>query len=199
MTGPADEEAIAELFRNPPVLLTERLILRRIQKSDESDMYEYASQREVVKYLTWEAHSSPRETKYRLNLMDREYKKGRFYDWAVVLRDGGGEGKMIGTCGFTSFDFRNRSCEVGYVINPAFSGHGYAPEALCRVLRFAFCELEMHRAEARYVIDNVRSRRVMEKCGMRFEGVRRDGAIIHGRYADVGVCSILAGEFLGRF
>ena len=192
-------ESVGDLFRHPPVITTERLILRSFLARDAEDMYEYASRPDVVRYLKWEAHSSLYETKYRLGLIAREYKKGRFYDWAVVLRgERGDEGKMIDSCGFTSFDISNRSAEIGYVINPAYAGRGYATEAVCRVLRFAFCELGLHRVEARYATGNAASRRVMEKCGMRFEGVLREAAVIRGEPVDVGICSILSREFLSR-
>jgi len=197
--GVIGKEDLKELFRRPPVITTERLILRKIEKKDASDVYEYASRPDVVRYLTWSAHSSPAETRMRLSLIEKAYRRGLFYDFAVVLRDGEKEGKMIGTCGFTSFDLPNRSCEVGYVINPAYSGRGYATEALCRVLRFAFCELGLHRAQARYDVDNSASRRVAEKCGMTFEGVLRESVSIGGRMRDVGVSSILSGEFFAGF
>ena len=45
------------------------------------------------------------------------------------------------------------------------------------------------------MVGNEASRRVMEKVGMRFEGVLRDGMKIKERYRDVGVCAILAKDF----
>ena len=105
---------------------------------------------------------------------------------------------MIGTCGFTSLDFKHNSAEVGYVLNSAVWGKGYAVEALTRVLRFAFIDLNVHRVEAKYIVGNERSLRVMKKCGMKFEGIRRESMFIKGNYRDIGCCSILADEFLCR-
>ncbi len=191
-----DRIDLKRTFSKPPVLGTDRLILRQMRPDDAEDMFEYASRDDVTKYLTWKPHDSLRTTKSYLNLITAKYRRGEFYDWAVVLRDpDGGEGKMIGTCGFTSFDLNNSSAEAGYVINPAYRGRGYAPEALCRVERFAFCELGLHRLESRYIVGNDSSRRVMEKAGMKFEGIRRGGVRIDGSFYDVGVCAILAQEF----
>ena len=67
---------------------------------------------------------------------------------------------MIGTCGFSSFDFANNSAEVGYVINPAYQKRGYAPEALLEVMMFGFMELNLHRIEARYMDGNDASRKI---------------------------------------
>ena len=102
---------------------------------------------------------------------------------------------MVGTCGFTSFNCVSDSAEVGYVLNPEYWGKGIATEALTRVLRFGFEELKLHRIEARFIQENERSLHVMEKVGMTFEGVMREGMLIKGRYRNVGVCSILKKEY----
>ena len=47
---------ITKIFRNPPILDTERLILRKIVKTDYPDMYEYSKRAEVTKYLLWSPH-----------------------------------------------------------------------------------------------------------------------------------------------
>jgi len=85
---------------------------------------------------------------------------------------------------------------VGYVLNPAYWGMGIAPEAVRRVIDFGFRELNVHRIEAKYMVENARSRRVMEKVGMTFEGVKRASMYIKGEYRDIGYCAILADEFI---
>ena len=102
---------------------------------------------------------------------------------------------MIGTCGFTRFDYANNSAEIGYVLNPAYHGQGFATEAVEKVLEFGFDRLCLNRIEGKYMVENKASRRVMEKCSMTFEGVRREGMLIKGRYRNVGVCSILKKEY----
>ncbi len=184
---------IFDLFSRIPTLTTARLTLRRMKTSDWRDMYEYAHQEKVTKYLLWEPHKAPEQTQDYLRYLQAQYRAGDFYDWAVVLND---EKKMIGTCGFTSLDFVNNCAEVGYVLNPAYWGKGIAAEALRRVMDFGFMELNVHRIEAKYIVGNDNSRRVMEKCGMAFEGVRRSSMFIKGSYRDIGVCSIISDEYM---
>ena len=81
------------------------------------------------------------------------------------------------------------------MLNPEYWGKGIATEALTRVLRFGFEELKLHRIEARFIQENERSLHVMEKVGMRFEGIAREGMRIKERYRDVGTCAILAADF----
>ncbi len=186
---------VSRLFSHIPTLSTERLTLRRMLPSDAYDMYEYASLPEVTRYLTWRPHESRDFTRKYLEFIQEKYRSGEFSDWAVVVRDGWRE-RMIGTCGFTRFDFDNNSAEVGYVLNPAFHGQGIATEALSRVLSFGFHEMELNRIEARYMLGNKASRRVMDKVGMHFEGVRRSSMLVFGEYRDIGVCSIIREEYI---
>ena len=102
---------------------------------------------------------------------------------------------MIGTCGFTRFDLRNNSAEIGYVLNPAYHDRGLATEAAHEVIKFGFEELGLHRIEARHIAGNDASHRVMQKLGMTPEGCLRESYYINGTYRTVTVCSILAKEF----
>ncbi len=103
---------------------------------------------------------------------------------------------MIGTCGFTSFDLPDNSAEVGYVLNRSRWGEELAPEALRAVLRFGFNYLGLHRIEAHYMVGNEKSLRVMQKVGMKFEGILRDFMFVKGDYVSVGVAAVLRDEFV---
>lgn len=191
-----NRDTIYKIFGRIPTLETERLILRKMRTSDTRDMYEYSRLPKVTKYLLWDPHESSSQTLEYLEYLQTRYRLGDFYDWGVVFRE---SGKMIGTCGFTRFDFENNSAEVGYVLNPDFWGRGIAAEALKRVMHFGFMELNLHRIEARYMSENSKSRRVMEKCKMKFEGIKRSSLYVKGQYHDVGSCSILSEEFIKEF
>ena len=59
---------------------------------------------------------------------------------------------------------------VGYSIAAERAGQGYMTEALNRVVRFGFAELELHRLQASIIPRNKASLRVLEKCRFRYEG-----------------------------
>lgn len=184
-------DKIAKVFSKPPKLYTQRLILRAMTHRDWRDMFEYASNPEVTRYLLWAPHDSPEYTKRYLKQVETSYKKGQFFDWGVEFAE---NGKFIGTCGIASIDTTNNTAEIGYVINPAYRGIGIATEAVSHVINFCFDELGFNRIEARYMIGNDASRRVMEKCGMNFEGIKRQGIFVRDGYVDIGICSILAAD-----
>ena len=103
---------------------------------------------------------------------------------------------MIGTCGFNAFDCDNGSTEIGYVLNPAYWGHGYACEAVEAVLRFGFIDIGLNRIEARHMVGNDRSAGVMKHCGMQYEGTLRDVLFVKNKYRTVSVYSILKRDFV---
>lgn len=185
-------ESICTVFSNMPTLETERLILRPMQISDADDMFRYASRRDVTEFLLWSPHPTKSYTEDYLRCIRARYRIGEFYDWAVVEKD---SGHMIGTCGFTRFDPPHNSAEIGYVLNPEYHGYGYATEAARRVIEYGFDELGLHRIEARFMKGNDASFHVMDKLGMTFEGYRRDGMLVKGKYRTIGTSSILKHEY----
>lgn len=187
------KETIFKKLKKFPVLETDRLILRKMKVSDYADMYEYAKRDDVTKYLLWRSHPDARYTRDYLGYVQSQYRAGEFFDWAVIHRD---SNKMIGTCGFAKLDYENNSAEIGYVINPAFWRRGYATEAVQRVVEYGFTELNLHRLEARYIVGNEVSRRVMEKCGMVFEGIHRSSLFVKGEYVSVGYCAMTGNDYI---
>jgi ribosomal-protein-alanine N-acetyltransferase len=186
------KEAVYRIFANIPTLESERLSLRKIYVSDYEDMYEYAHLGEVPKYLTWYPHTSKQYTKEYLHYISTQYSLGNFYDWAITLKD---EGRMIGTCGFTRFNFTSNSAEIGYVLNPKYHGRGIATEAVKRVMKYGFIELGLHRVECRFIEGNDASRRVMERVGMTFEGYSRESMLVKHEYKTIGTYSMLVSEY----
>jgi len=192
---------IRKVFSNIPTLRTQRLTLRKIKPEDSADMFEYSRIPDVSEYLLWTPHKNEDYTRDYLEQLQSQYRDGYFYDWAVVLpvRDSsslyGVRQKMIGTCGFTSISLDNNAAEIGYVLNPNYWGYGFAPEAVMAVLDFGFNKMGFNRIEARYIVGNDRSLRVMQKCGMTFEGIKRELMYVKGEYRDIGSCAILKREY----
>ncbi len=186
------KERVYKIFSHMPTLHTEHLSLRPMHPIDADDMFDYAKRKDVTEYLLWSPHSSKLYTKDYLNYIQNRYALGDFYDWAIIDRD---SRRMIGTCGFTKIDTANNSAEIGYVLNPDFSGKGYATEAARCVMNFGFSELDLHRIEARFMKGNDASLRVMEKLGMYFEGYHKDSVFVKGSYRTVGYCAITKEDF----
>ena len=186
------KESLHRIFSKMPMLRTGRLYLRPMRVTDAEDMFAYAKNPEVSRYLVWRAHADIGYTREYLTYLEGRYRQGLHYEWAVIC---GADNRMIGTCGFSAVDTVHGVGEVGYVLHPDYWGQGFATEALREVLRFGFHVLGLRRIEARYAVGNEASRRVMEKVGMCFEGVRRQAMLLKGAPVDIGMCAILRHEF----
>jgi [ribosomal protein S5]-alanine N-acetyltransferase len=77
-----------------------------------------------------------------------------------------------------------QSAFVGYWVDAEHAGRGYVPEGVAVMLRYGFEELGLHRIEAAIVPRNAASRRVVEKLGMRDEGVAFRFLQIRGVWED---------------
>ncbi len=186
------KESIYRIFLRIPTLETDRLILRKMLVSDAEDVYAYSCRDDVTEYLTWTPHPTPAYTVDYLRYLGQRYNVGDYFNWAVVEKK---SGRVIGSCGFTRFDFPNDAGEIGYVFHPDFGGRGYATEAAREVLRFGFVALKLHRIEAKYLKGNEHSRLLLERLGMSFEGERREAMLVKGAYRTVGTYSMLAREY----
>ena len=176
------------IFSQLPVLLTPRLKLRPLTMRDEKDMYRYASDPAVSRYVLWDTHESPRQTRAHLRAAIRQYRAGDPASFAIERRS---DGRLIGTIGFMWINCDHRSTEVGYSLARDCWNQGYATEALTAVLHFGFAKLRLNRIEAQHDVDNVASGRVMEKCGMQREGILRNRVYNKGRFCDVALYAIL--------
>lgn len=183
---------LSRIFRTPPRLETEHLLLRMIDRRDRDDMYDYSSREDVTRYLLWSPHPSVDYTGGYIRSVVKHYRIGDFYDWAIVSKS---DAHMIGTIGFTRLDMTNRVGELGYVVNPKYKGHGFATEAGRSILRFGFEQLGLNRIEARYMVENHASGRVMEKLGMSLEGVARCAMLVKGVCRDIAVCAITRDDY----
>ncbi|HUI02697.1 MAG TPA: GNAT family protein [Acidimicrobiales bacterium] len=111
---------------------------------------------------------------------ERERQMGSGYGFGIFLAE-----RLAGEITLSSIQrgpFQNAF--VGYWVDEAVAGRGLAPEATVVVLRFAFEELGLHRVEIAIVPRNRPSRRVVEKLGLREEGVAVRYLEIDGRWED---------------
>ncbi len=184
------DKNVLKRFKNIPILKTERLVLRKMERSDLEDVFAYASDPKVPEFLLWSVHPNKGYTKAYLALLQKRYAQGEFYDWGIDFN-----GHIVGTVGFTSFSVEHGIGEVGYVLSSSVWGKGIASEALARIMEYGFCELGLNRIEARFMVENVKSENVLKRAGFTPEGVIRDGVYAKGKYRDVALYSILRSEF----
>jgi RimJ/RimL family protein N-acetyltransferase len=93
---------------------------------------------------------------------------------------------------------RNAQAELGWVLDPAHTGHGYATEAVRALLEYSFSELGIRRVVANCFLANDSSWRLMERLGMRREThVVRESLHRSGEWLDTVAYAVLAEEWTG--
>lgn len=153
-------------------LETERLVLRKYVYEDAAAMYKnWASDKEVTKYLTWPAHSSQEVTQRVIKDWLNEYSNESYYHWAIVLKDNGDE--PIGDIAVVGMDEKTSKVHIGYCIGRKWWHQGITSEACKAVMDFLFDAVNVKRIEARHDPENPNSGNVMKKCDMKYEGTLR--------------------------
>lgn len=182
-------------FSDLPVIKTQRLTLRRMNRHDAADIFAYSKDVQVARHVLWDAQRSIGEARAYLRYMLRQYRLNQPSSWGIVWRE---TGRLIGTIGFMSYSEDHNSAEVGYSLSRDYWNRGLMSEALEACLRYAFDEMGLHRVEAQHEVDNPASGRVMEKCGMQREGILRGRLYNKGRYVDVCLYAILEEDWRRR-
>ena len=175
-------------------LISENLILRRFSMEDAHSMYDnWASDSEVTKYLSWSAHKDIFTTKKVLDSWLPKYEDTQYYQWAIDLKS---IGEPIGSIALVQIDNDIEMCEIGYCIGRAFWNKGVMTEALKAVIAFCFNEIVFNRIMARHHLGNPASGRVMQKCGLKYEGLLRQVMKNNkGELVDCKYYSILKEEY----
>ena len=171
----------------------ERLILRRYRTEDAEDMFRnWAQSEEVTRYLTWQPYTCIEDVRGYIKWIVDSYADDK-YNWIIEWKD---THEAIGAIDVISMREDIASCEIGYCLSDRFWGKGIMPEAFGEVIRFLFEEVGMNRIQATHDPNNPKSGRVMEKCGLRYEGTMRQGSRNNQGVCDCVMRAILREDYL---
>lgn len=175
-----------------PVLLTPRLRLRPLDVGDAGDVQRLAGDFTVADTTLAIPHPYEDGMAERwIATLAEEFAAGRQAVFAVTDR---ATAALVGAIGLILRPEHSRA-ELGYWIGRPFWGRGYATEAAGAMLRYGFETLDLHRMYACHFARNPASGRVLEKVGMRREGIARAHARRWQRFEDLVQYGILREEF----
>lgn len=182
---------LTPFFETHPVLETERLRLRAITVEDAEDVFDYGKDPESNMFMPWPTHLTIADTYAYLETIPKNHAARERLGFAITLKE---DGKFIGSCDYHTISLAHHRVMLGYVLNKKHWGNGYMTEAVHEMIRFAFEEMEMHRVSAHCDEDNIRSARVMERCGMKFEGMMKDYELRRGVFVSTKTYAIISGN-----
>jgi ribosomal-protein-alanine N-acetyltransferase len=186
---------IIMIYLGTPDLETERLLLRKFSLEDAKDMYEYASDPEVAKYMTWNPHQTINDSLGFIQFTLDRYEKDEAGDWGIVLRE---NNKFIGSCGFVWVDKKNLCGHIGYTLSKRYWNKGIMSEAVKRLLEFGFNEMNLHRIESFHRLPNEASGRVMQKVGTKYEGILKGRMFSKEQFWDMKQYAITKDDWLSN-
>ena len=159
----------------PTTIETERLILRRWKLDDINDFYEYVKEPAVM--LRANLLPSPNRSE-AIQLLSLYVRSNEF--WAITLKSTGkvlGQLKIYPDNNRGKYSKRNTAKFINYALAEKHWGNGYMTEALKAAVEFAFTEMETEILTAFHFPENTASRRVLEKCGFRYETTLENGIL----------------------
>jgi len=124
-------------------------------------------------------------------IADNEARPVQAYTFIITHRQ---TAEFVGMIGVRIGRPAYRIAEVWYKLHVSQWGRGYATEALRRIIEFGFVDLTLHRMEAGCATANTGSVRVLEKAGMKREGMRRKALPLKSGWADNYIYGILYDE-----
>lgn len=178
---------------NHPTIDTRRLVLRAFSPDDADAVQELAGDARVADTTLNIPHPYPPGAAEKwIALHAYHYEAGSGVTFAMVLRE---SGALCGSISLTITPAHSRA-ELGYWLTVPMWNKGFTTEAAIAVLEYAFGSLKLNRIHAHHFTRNPASGRVMQKIGMKFEGVQRGHVRKGTRYEDVACYGILRDDWL---
>ena len=151
-----------------PSLETQRLVLRPLSSDDLEWLVTLRGDSDVMRYIGTEGALSREQTVQRLERYLQCWSEHGFGMFGIRYRDAD---EAVGWAGLQPLE-QTGEIEVGYAFGKSEWGKGLATEAATAVVAWGFRECGLERIVAVATPENSASRRVMDKLGMRFDGIR---------------------------
>jgi ribosomal-protein-alanine N-acetyltransferase len=174
--------SVTDIFSDPPVLRTERLVLRQITESDGEGLFGIFADEQVTEFYAWDRFTDVAQGHELASRTAGQFRQREAIRWGLVLP---GAPRIIGTCGYTRWSGQNRFALLGYDLARDYWHRGLMSEAVRAVLRFGFEQMALHRVEATVVTGNTASAALLGRVGFQCEGVLRGRFLKRGTFWDV--------------
>ena len=150
-------------------LETERLILRRFCHGDLDAFVAYRSDPEIARYQSWTA-PYPAADGAALIAEASAVAPGQPGSWLQIAIERKDTGDLAGDCAFCVLAEEPTAAEIGFTLARAHQRHGFATEAVSRLVDALLCDRGLERVQALCDVENATSVRLLERLGMTLEG-----------------------------
>ena len=159
-------------------LWTERMILRRYHPEDAGPLHRYlGTDPSMYKYSGWNPYATPDMALEAVNRFIGSYEDEHIYSWVMDIDD-----VIVGTIG--AYNYKEDQIEVGFSVVKGWQGRGLATEALKKVLEYLTENERIPCVNAWCAAENIGSRKVLERAGMKLVRTVKDGLAVGDRVYD---------------
>jgi [ribosomal protein S5]-alanine N-acetyltransferase len=177
-------------MRPRPLLRSKRLLLRPFAQADAPRVAALCGEKEIAATTLFIPHPySVEDAQAWLQGHQETFDSGHGVQFAICR-----ETELIGAVGLVIEPQHDRA-ELGYWIGTPYWGAGYASEAAAAVVRYGFLELKLNRVHAYHYLRNSASGRVLEKIGMKYEGLARQHIKKWGQYEDCSLYGLIRADY----
>ncbi|WP_163529484.1 GNAT family N-acetyltransferase [Halobacillus ihumii] len=173
--------------------IKEELSLKLLEKRDTKELFSLVEEsRDYLReWLPW-VDDMQREKEYEpvIELWLKQFASQEGLQAGIIYK-----GKLAGVAGFNSIDWANRKASIGYWLSEKYQGLGIVTNVVKALITCAFAEYNLNRVEIECGVENMKSRAIPERIGLRQEAVIREGEYLYDHFHDLALYSILAKEW----
>jgi RimJ/RimL family protein N-acetyltransferase len=175
-------------FSLPPLIDTQRLIIRLVKEDDIPDLYMVNGDDSVTQYLPYPSWQSIEDGKAWYERMYKLYETGTVIQFVIMEK---ASGHVIGSCLLFRLEEASARAEIGYIMGSAYWNMGFTFEALQALINYAFEQCDLRRLEAEIDPRNVASCNLLLKLGFTHEGTLRQRCFAKGEISDSNIYGLL--------
>ncbi|MEO6304751.1 MAG: GNAT family N-acetyltransferase [Bacteroidia bacterium] len=175
-------------FKPFPVLETNRLLLREVNKKDANNLFLLRSNKQAMQFIDKDPATSVDEIKPFIKMINKKTKDNETISWAICLKD---QKDLIGTISFHRTEKDNHRAEIGYMLMPEYWNKGLISEAMPKVIEYGFTKMKLHSIEANINPNNNKSRKLLEKFKFKKEAYFKENYFYNGAFLDTEILTLL--------
>lgn len=179
-----------------PKIETQRLILNSLEPQDAAEIYTLFSDARVIEFYDFDVFTDTFQADNFIRKMEKRFQSGAGIRWGIKLV---GSEKLVGTCGFNSWDSKMKSAVLGYDLLPEHWEKGIGTEAVRAIIDLALngalaCG-DLNRIQADTIPGNVGSELVLKKIGFKEEGLRRECGFWKNKFHDLKCFGLIKRDY----
>ncbi len=182
------------IFGELPVLESESIILKKIEKADVQEVFAIYNNDKVFKYCGILPKHNIETVGNMIDHFERDYNKRSRVKWGIFSKNHAN--KLVGIIEGMDFKQKINMVTIGYFLAEEYWGKGIATEAVSILIKFLFETVNINRIHAEVMPENFVSKKVLKKNGFIKEGLVRQANLWPGKgVIDLEIYGILREDY----